>query len=459
MPSGKSGYAINHTQPNLTDPAILRTYTFACEFEVKTPAVTELLTNHSRVHLLLFEPISELLRMSNTVATIKFSRVVRKIFLLPFVILFLFFVLAIRPIFSIQVVSLPYNIGDLLFSVHYFETINQTWNKRHRKKRKIIYCAYGKTTNALVLEKLRRKVVLISGDLSWLVWKISRVIPNTVVEYSEFDDPIPEYLDCLLTFTKSEEMIGSTILRNTELDFICLNVRDPAYDHHLGRSENFIRKIRNSEIDNYKGAIEYLVNNNTSVFRMGLVVEKAIDITNTNFIDYASNGLRTELLDLFLGAKCKFAVSTATGWDSIPEMFKRPLLIVNVFDLYRPVNISRKQIAIPKIFWSIERGRPLTLCESIELFHSGVLTLELSSAEKIGLKIRELSSEELLDAVREMEQRVEGTFVETPEQKEMQAKAKHILGTHTKLQPSPNFFPVRIEFASCFLSRYPNFLD
>ena len=192
---------------------------------------------------------------------------------------------------------------------------------------------------------------------------------------------------------------------------------------------------------------------------MGVVVEKAIEIPNTNFIDYASNGLRTELLDLFLGAKCKFTVSTSTGWDSIPEMFQRPLLLVNVFDFYRPNVLARKQIAFPKILWSIEKDRPLTLCESIEIFQSGSITLKLSSADKIGLKIRDLSSEELLDAMREMVQRVEGTFVETPEQKKMQAKAKHILSTHPKLQPTPNYYPIRAEFASCFLSRYPNFLD
>ena len=76
-----------------------------------------------------------------------------------------------------------------------------------------------------------------------------------------------------------------------------------------------------------------------------------------------------------------------------------------------------------------------------------------------GVKIRDLSSEELVEAVTEMAQRVEGTFVETPEQKEIQAKLKHILSTHPKLQPSPNYYPIRAQFASCFLSRYPNFLD
>jgi hypothetical protein len=58
-----------------------------------------------------------------------------------------------------------------------------------------------------------------------------------------------------------------------------------------------------------------------------------------------------------------------------------------------------------------------------------------------------------------MAARVEGTFVETPEQKQMQAKLNHILSNHPKLQPTPNHFPIRAKFASCFLSNHPNFLD
>jgi hypothetical protein len=76
-----------------------------------------------------------------------------------------------------------------------------------------------------------------------------------------------------------------------------------------------------------------------------------------------------------------------------------------------------------------------------------------------GVAIIDMSSDELLAAVIEMAARVEGTFVESPEQKQMQAKLKHVLNTHPKLQPTPDYYPIRSEFASCFLSRYPNFLE
>ena len=95
----------------------------------------------------------------------------------------------------------------------------------------------------------------------------------------------------------------------------------------------------------------------------------------------------------------------------------------------------------------------------MDLFQYGIRFLNDENLESFRVEIRDMSSEELVEAVTEMVQRVDGTFVETAEQKEMQAKLKHILSTHPKLQPSPNYYPIRAQFASCFLSRYPNFLD
>ena len=73
--------------------------------------------------------------------------------------------------------------------------------------------------------------------------------------------------------------------------------------------------------------------------------------------------------------------------------------------------------------------------------------------------MRDLDPNELVAAVTEMAARVEGSFVETPEQKQMQAKLKHTFSTHPKLQPTPNYYPIRAQFASCFLSKHQNFLD
>jgi len=413
---------------------------------------------------MLPEPLPELSKIVMSEARLRkktrsLKGLMLKLVLAPFAVLFVFLILLFRPIVSIQVISLPYNFGDLLFTVQYFETIHKAWNATHLRKKLGLYCAFGRVTNRLLLEKISQKLFLLRNDFAWLVWKISLMFPNIVSAWSEFEPPYPDSFNSFLTFSKSEEIVASRVLQSTNFSFVCLNVRDSAYEKHFGRSENFIRRSRNSNIDDYEDAIKCLLANDLVIFRMGSVVEKSVNILDTRFIDYAANGMRSELLDLYLGSKCKFAISTGTGWDEVPRMFQRPLLLVNLFDYVRPINITSTSLVFPKIFLSLDNHRPLSLVEAIDLYHRDVFKTKLGSSEDAGVVIRDMSSEELVDAVTEMAQRVEGTFVETPEQKEMQAKAKYILSTHPKLQPSPNYYPIRAQFASCFLSRYPNFLD
>ena len=132
-------------------------------------------------------------------------------------------------------------------------------------------------------------------------------------------------------------------------------------------------------------------------------------------------------------------------------------MFVNQLPVFAPSAATLPIVTYPKILIDGITRVNLNLENMIDL---DIAHRANSKAYKdAGVEIRDLSSEELVEAVTEMAQRVEGTFVETPEQKEMQAKLKHILSTHPKLQPSPNYYPIRAQFASCFLSRYPNFLD
>ena len=194
-----------------------------------------------------------------------------------------------------------------------------------------------------------------------------------------------------------------------------------------------------------------------TVFRMGALVKEPLVSKHPRVIDYATNGMRTEFLDIFLGAHCTFCVSTGSGWDSVPTIFRRPTMFVNHLPIFEASAITLPITICPKL---LSNQRTLASLSLTELIQKDLATpLNSAAYADAGVEIRDLSSEELVEAVTEMAQRFEGTFVETPEQKEMQAKLKHILSTHPKLQPTPNFYPIRAEFASCFLSRYPNFLD
>ena len=214
---------------------------------------------------------------------------------------------------------------------------------------------------------------------------------------------------------------------------------------------------RDSDISTYVDAAEVLADMGYTVFRMGAIVEKPLNSKHPRVIDYATNGMRTEFLDIFLGAHCTFCVSTGSGWDTIPQIFRRPSLYVNLVPIFSHECLVRDLLIYPKILQDNLTKSNLRLDEIIERTSSGSLfSAEYADA---GVAIRDMSSDELVAAVTEMTARVEGTFVETPEQKQMQAKLKHILSTHPTLQPTPNYYTIRAEFASCFLSRYSNFLE
>jgi putative glycosyltransferase (TIGR04372 family) len=215
--------------------------------------------------------------------------------------------------------------------------------------------------------------------------------------------------------------------------------------------------FRDAEINSYLQATERLTSLGYTVIRMGQIVGSPLVSENPKVIDYATNGMRSELLDIYLGANCRFCISTGTGWDVIPTVFRRPVMYSNLLPIFAPSALSFPTIIFPKSLYINKTESHLKLDEIIK---RDVISTETSRGyQEVKVEIRDLSSEELVEAVTEMAQRVEGTFVETPEQKEMQAKLKHILSTHPKLQPSPNYYPIRAQFASCFLSRYPNFLD
>ena len=74
--------------------------------------------------------------------------------------------------------------------------------------------------------------------------------------------------------------------------FVCLHIRDSAYlaavTNALGEKADYwdYHSYRNSDIDNCREAIVYLIERNYWVFRMGKVVEKPLLIGHKNFIDY-----------------------------------------------------------------------------------------------------------------------------------------------------------------------------
>jgi len=327
------------------------------------------------------------------------------------------------------------------------------------------------SANVFLETMWKRKLGLISGNLGWLIVDLFNRIPKNQVCVETFgcdrNGLIPKHNPCL-TFNSKEIVRGTSFLKSLGIEdgqkFVCLHVRDSSY---LAKSWNYFgyskgrdwshHDYRNSEISTYVAAAEALADMGYTVFRMGAIVEKPLNSKHPRVIDYATNGMRTEFLDIFLGAQCTFCVSTGSGWDSVPYIFLRPLLFVNFLPVFAQDCVTMDILIYPKILQDEETKNALRL---VEIIDRGIQTRhETHHYLSAGAEFRDLNSEELVEAVTEMAARVDGTFVETPAQKQMQAKLKHIFSTHPKLQPTPDYYPIRSEFASCFLSNHPKFLD
>ena len=395
----------------------------------------------------------------------------KKTLLLPFALVFVGCLLLISKFIPVNVHRI-YNSRIGHFALNTEISATRAKDKQDRLGKRIInlYCFESLESANTFLETLwKRSLTCLTGNFGWAVLDISRrvkkkdfFIETEAIDREGYLDRSPPTLE----FTDAELGMGEMFLQSTGLNrdskFVCLNVRDDSFlaktkpvGWHTSRDWSY-HHYRDSDIKTYVAAAEALANMGYTVFRMGAIVKQPLISTHPRVIDYATNGMRTEFLDIFLGAHCTFAISTGSGWDNIPGMFRRPKLLVNHLPIVSPDAITSELFIYPKKLQDDQTQNVLTLKEltsrnATEIYN----TLAYRDA---GVEIRDLGSEELVEAVTEMAQRVEGTFVETPEQKEMQAELKHILSTHPKLQPSPNYYPIRAQFASTFLKSNPNFV-
>jgi putative glycosyltransferase (TIGR04372 family) len=137
-----------------------------------------------------------------------------------------------------------------------------------------------------------------------------------------------------LSFTRDEEAAARLALRNYGVDpdkpWVCLIVRDSGHNSDPTGAENPDYEFRNFDVAIFEPLAEHLAGHGYQVVRMGAGREKPMTLKCDNVFDYAKSEHRSELLDVYLAAKCAFAVSTQTGPDAVCLAFRRPVCYVDV---------------------------------------------------------------------------------------------------------------------------------
>jgi putative glycosyltransferase (TIGR04372 family) len=235
----------------------------------------------------------------------------------------------------------------------------------------------------------------------------------------------------LIYFKDEEIKIGYNYLKKIgvhENNFICFNARDRAFLNKYNRDRDWsYHDFRNSDIYNYLPAMEKMVKKNFFCLRTGLAVENKLICSNQKIIDYANSEDQSDLLDVFLGSKCRFYLLSGSGISLIPEVFNRPIIFVNHYNINEILAFSHNSLYIPKKYYSIEKQRLLTFKEFIDLeiktnftvIHENNFFQEKTFQEQ-GIKMIDNTSEEIADVVMEMDARLNGTWKTDKEEEDLQ---------------------------------------
>jgi len=283
------------------------------------------------------------------------------------------------------------------------------------------------------------------GRLAEVVVRISRVLPDnklyniptlditpsTISERKNILERLLKRTEPNIAFTPQEERFGHQELMrmgiSKNIPFVCFHARDAAYLDTVHPYEKWdYHDYRDSNILNYIPAVEELTRRGYLAIRMGSVVKDKLSTSNSAVIDYASNGNRTDFLDVYLGAKCDFFLCSDTGLSIIPETFKRHVVYVNWVPIGRiPIWVS-SGIYILKKFYSLKENRDLTI---IEIMQSGLGNSGSSQDfETNGIQLRENTLGEIMAVVIEMEDRLKGKWKVSPEDGELQKRFWACLG-------------------------------
>jgi len=325
------------------------------------------------------------------------------------------------------------------------------------------------------LEKMwRRELTMLPRWLLFPLFIVNRFISRFVSggNYHEIgntnsDRDVYNLLDQSkphINFTDDEEVEGKKMLTkfgiSQDAKFVCLIVRDSAY---LDKNKKYTLRdwsyhsYRDGDIDKYVLAAEELARRGYYVFRMGAKVEKPIKSSNPKIIDYANLGMRSEFMDVYLGAKCSFCITTAVGFDAIPYIFRKPHV-----SIFMPLGYlwasSNKHLLITKHHIHKKYKKKLTLSE---IFSFNVaLALDSKIYEINSVELKENTPEEIKDIVIEMDERLNGSWNETEEDRLLQKKFWSIFNNNIKNLnlEKPLHGKIKSKFGAKFLRENQNWI-
>ena len=184
---------------------------------------------------------------------------------------------------------------------------------------------------------------------------------------------------------------------------VTLHVRERGY---FGKDEggDF---YRNSNIQHYLPALQYLIDQGFYVVRLGDKSMTRIPIHSPRMIDVPHHSVSSDFADAYFTSVSKFFIGCGSGPDNLATGFGIPVLYMN-WQVHAGNWGKKRDLFAPKKYYSKKLHRYLTFEEMILAPVFDFCRDRLY--EQSGIEIHENSPQEILMSVKEMNARLDGQY-------------------------------------------------
>lgn len=193
-------------------------------------------------------------------------------------------------------------------------------------------------------------------------FKLLSKMPFVVVRnYSNWASTFNQYKS-RIEFTEEEKRIGEACLREMGIGendwFICFHAREAAYlDSEYPDIDWSYHNYRDSSIYNCINAAQEIVNRGGFAVRVGSKGDTPLRNTGSEkIIDYANSKFKSQFMDIYLAAKCRFmVVGGGSGIGFVSTFFDVPVGWANVLPIV-PNWWQKNNMFIPKLYCKKDTG-------------------------------------------------------------------------------------------------------
>lgn len=228
--------------------------------------------------------------------------------------------------------------------------------------------------------------------------------------------------------------------------FVCVHSREGGYNP----ADEHVHSYRNSRIEDYLMAIEYIISRGGMCIRMGDPTMRPAPIME-GLVDYANHPIRCDWLDLYIAANCRFFLGSSSGAFVMSPVFGVPVACANMVPLSAVFPWSKKDIGIPKLYKEASSGRLLSFKEILDSSGTGYwASAEFMAA---GIELVNNSPEEIRDlAIEQFERSATPNFVYDEADEALQIRFRELF------RPEHCAYGSTSRIGRAFLKRYQHLL-